>query len=212
MELNLKNTPLSDRYRLLTGCIVPRPIAWVSSVDESGLSNLAPFSFFNAVSSDPCILVVAPGPKLSAETGLMEKDTLRNIKATGEFVVNIVSRELAGLMNDTASELPQGVSEFEKFRIETAPSHMVRAPRVAASPVSFECKLHQLVELAQGGGLKAGAGTLILGEVIYAHVDDAIVTPGKHGFYIDAKKLDAVGRLSGNEYCTTRDAFTLNRP
>ncbi|WP_254544276.1 flavin reductase family protein [Halomarina pelagica] len=193
MEIDPSRT--QSMYRTLSGAVVPRPIAWVSTTSEDGVDNLAPYSFFNVVSSAPPTLLFAPGDRPGGYT-----DTARNAIDTGEFVVNVVDRAMAEAMNATSATLRRGESEFEHAGVEAAPSTRVRPPRVAASPVSFECELTDFVEI--------GTGNAVFGEVVYAHVDDAVTTDGK----LDVTKLDAVGRLAGSYYCTTRDRFRMVRP
>lgn len=207
MLIDFSQTSLETKYRLLTSAVVPRPIAWVSTKSLSGKDNLAPFSFFNVVSTDPPMLVFAPGPKLVKVDGqkqLVQKDTLRNIEETSEFVVNIVSYELADKMNQTSAEYPADVSEFDAATLTAVPSHMVRPLRVKESPVNLECKLHQLIDFGQN----AGTGKLILGQILCIHIDDNVLVDGR----IDPLKLDAVGRLGANFYSSTRDLFSIVRP
>ncbi len=182
-------------YRTLSGAVVPRPIAWVSTTGEDGVDNLAPYSFFNVVSTDPPTLMFAPGDRPGGHT-----DTARNALDTGEFVVNVVDRAMAEAMNETSATLPGDESEFDHAGVEAVRSTRVGPPRVAASPVAFECELADFVEI--------GTGNVVFGEVVYVHVDDAVVTGGK----VDVTKLDAVGRLAGNYYCTTADRFRMVRP
>lgn len=187
-------TAFGSAYRLLSGAVVPRPIAWVSSRGDAG-DNLAPYSFFTVASIDPPILVFAPvghGPSL--------KDTPRNAIEHGEFVVNVVTDDLVEAMNQTAATVPPGVDEFEHAGIEKADAERVDAPRVAEADVSFECTLYDSMEV--------GSSTLVLGEVVYAHVADEVLTDGK----LDTTKLDAVGRLAGSQYTRTDDRFELVRP
>lgn len=207
MLIDFSDTSLETKYRLLTSAVVPRPIAWVSTKDKNGRDNLAPFSFFNVVSTDPPILVFAPGPKIIKKDGqnhLAKKDTLSNIEETGEFVVNIVSYELAQKMNQTAAEYPADVSEFEAAALTAVPSSMVRPLRVKESPINLECKLHQLIDFGQN----SGTGKLILGQILCIHIDDSVIVNGR----IDPTKLDAVGRLGANFYASTRDLFSIVRP
>ncbi|WP_129116783.1 flavin reductase family protein [Halegenticoccus tardaugens] len=182
-------------YRLLAGAVVPRPIAWVSSRSAAGVDNLAPYSFFNVVAVDPPVLMFAP-----VGTGGDLKDTPRNVLDTGEFVVNVVTADLAERMNETSASLPSGESEFDRADLAKAEAEWVNAARVADAKISFECRLYDSIEV--------GGSTMILGEVVYAHVDDEVTTGGK----LDVTKLDAVGRLSGSHYATTRDRFAMERP
>ena len=185
--------------RVLTGVIVPRPIAFVSSVSTEGIVNLAPFSFFNAMAYDPATIVLG----ISRSAGWKEKDTLANIEATGEFVVNVVVDDIAEAMNSTAAEFPTDVDEFEVGGLTAAPSEMVRAPRVAESPVNMECRLNQVV--AVGDGTKHA---IVIGEIVLMHIRDDII----NGHRVNHQRLKPVGRLAGNMYCTTHDVYELVRP
>jgi flavin reductase (DIM6/NTAB) family NADH-FMN oxidoreductase RutF len=187
-----------DVYKLLIGSIVPRPIAWVSTISPEGQHNLAPFSFFNAVCGEPPMVAVSVSFRQPG------KDTYINVQATGEFVVNIVSEQVAQHMNLTSGEYPHGIDEFRIGNVTPVPSEAVRPPRVKESPVSMECKLVQIVELSQ----KPGGGSLIIGQVVRFHVDDAIVD----NLRIDPDKLQAIGRMGGNDYSRTRDRFEMIRP
>ena len=185
--------------RVLTGVIVPRPIAFVSSVSTEGIVNLAPFSFFNAMAYDPATIVLG----ISRSAGWKEKDTLANIEATGEFVVNVVVDDIAEAMNSTAAEFPTDVNEFEVGGLTAAPSELVRAPRVAESPVNMECRLNQVV--AVGDGTKHA---IVIGEIVLMHIRNDII----NGHRINHQRLKPVGRLAGNMYCTTHDVYELVRP
>ncbi len=185
--------------RVLTGVIVPRPIAFVSSVSTEGIVNLAPFSFFNAMAYDPATIVLG----ISRSAGWKEKDTLANIEATGEFVVNVVVDDIAEAMNSTAAEFPTDVDEFEVGGLTAAPSELVRAPRVAESPVNMECRLNQVV--AVGDGTKHA---IVIGEIVLMHIRDDII----NGHRVNHQRLKPVGRLAGNMYCTTHDVYELVRP
>lgn len=185
-------------YKLLIGSVVPRPIAFVSTVSPEGKPNLAPFSFFNAICSDP--------PTICFSTAYREprKDTYLNVKSTGEFVVNIVSEEIAEKMNLSSGEYPNGTDEFEISGLTPAPSDLVRPPRVAESHVNMECKLVQILDISE----RPGGASLIIGEVVRFHVDEAIID----NFRIDPEKLRAIGRMGGNDYARTRDRFEMIRP
>ncbi len=188
-------------YGWMAGLITPRPIAWVSTISSDGKTNLAPFSFFNGVTSNPPTLL------FSAVNGRggAKKDTVHNIEAVPEFVVNIVPYSLAEPMNACASLLPHGESEFEAFNIAAAPSTSVRPPRVALAPAAFECVLHQIVHVGEG----AGGANLIIGRIVALHVNEAIL--GADGA-IEHAKLDTIGRLGGDDYVTTRELFRVKRP
>ena len=191
-------TPYRDVYKLLIGSVVPRPIAFVSTVSAEGVANVAPFSFFNAICPDP--------PTICFSTSMREprKDTYLNIKAIGEFVVNIVSEEIAEKMNLASGEYPFGVDEFAISGLTPVASDLVRPARVKESRVNMECRLVQIVEVSA----RPGGGSLIIGEVVRFHVDDAVVD----NFRIDPDKLRAVGRMGGNDYSRTRDRFEMVRP
>ena len=199
MTIDPKAVPATVSYRLLAGSVVPRPIAFVSTTSTAGVNNLAPFSFFNAVCGDPPVVLFCPVWREPM------KDTLANVRATGEFVINIVNEEIVEQMNVCAAEFPSSVDEFAMSGLTPVPSDVVKAPRVKESPVSMECRLLQIVEIsAQPMG-----GNIVIGEVVRFHVDDRIVDSS---YKIDADKLRAVGRMSGYDYARTRDRFSLVRP
>lgn len=185
-------------YRTLAGAVVPRPIAWVSTTNPDGVDNLAPYSFFNVAAVDPPVVMFAPVDDADSPEGL--KDTPRNVRETGEFVVNVVTESVAAAMNETAATLPAGESEFDRADVTRADSRRVAPQRVAESPVAFECSLSEMVDV--------GGSTMVLGEVEWVHLDDEVTTDGK----LDVRKLDAVGRLSGSLYATTDDRFSMERP
>lgn len=185
----------------MTRLILPRPIAWVSTISPEGRTNLAPFSFFQGVTANPPTLMFVP---VNDRAGA-KKDTLRNIEAVPEFVVNLVTRSQAEAMNRTAATLPHGESEFEAFGIAAAGSARVRPPRVAAAPAAFECVLHQIVPIGEG----PLAANVVFGRILTVHVSDGVL--GADGLP-DAAKLDLVGRMGGSDYATTRDGFSLERP
>jgi len=197
--------PAAVAYRLLIGSVVPRPIGFVSTVSLEGANNLAPFSFFNAVCAEPPTVMFCPNnrPPAPNHRGPV-KDTLANVRATGEFVVNIVSEEIAGKMNLCSGDYPPGVDEFQVSGLTPVPSGLVKPPRVLEARVNMECKVMQIVPISD----KPLGGTVVLGHVVRFHVDDAIV----EDFRIDPDKLQAVGRMGGNEYSRTRDRFEMIRP
>jgi len=187
-------------YRILTGVVVPRPIAFVSTMSKDGLINLAPYSFFNAVAYDPPTIVFSS----SRRAGGKLKDTLAHIEETGEFVVNIVVDDIAEAMNRTAAEYPSEVSEFEIAGLTPAPSQKVRPPRVAESPVNMECRLQQVVPLGQGDHQHG----LVIGQVVLMHIRDDLI----EGHRINHQRLKPTGRLAGSMYCHTSDVFEMVRP
>jgi flavin reductase (DIM6/NTAB) family NADH-FMN oxidoreductase RutF len=205
--LKVEECSKADIYKMIISTILPRPIAWVSSMGTDGQSNLAPFSFFNAVSSNPPLLAFAPANRSqpNPETGeVVPKDTLRNIKETREFVINLVSRHLAEKMNQTSAEYPAGVDEFAAAGLTAVPSDMVRVPRVGESLVNYECRLYELLQF----GNEPGSGNLIIGEVLCIHVSDSVMRDGK----VDLDVLQPIGRLGGHWYTTVEDRFEIPRP
>lgn len=192
-------------YKLMTGIIVPRPIALVSTVDAHGIANLAPFSFFTGVGSVPPTVLFCPtlrsvgGPEAD-----QRKDTLRNVEDTGEFVVNVVSDAIAAGANAAAAEVAPEVDEFQLAHLTAIPSEMVRAPRVAESPAHMECRLMQVVYTSH----LPGSGVVVLGEVVRFHVREDLFDD----FRVDPAGLDAVGRMAGNTWVRTRDRIELIRP
>jgi flavin reductase (DIM6/NTAB) family NADH-FMN oxidoreductase RutF len=191
-----------DIYKLMIGMIVPRPIAFVSTVDAAGVRNLAPFSYFTGCSTNPPVVcfcsAVRSGP-------LPQKDTLVNIEATGEFVVNVVSEEFAEQMNLTAVETAPDVDEFEISGLTPLASDLVRPARVAESKIHMECRLREIVRISQ----KPGGGNLVLGDVLRFHVREDVLLGG---FKIDPEKLNAIGRMGGPAYVRTHDRFDMIRP
>lgn len=206
MELDPKSLSLLDRYKLLTGCILPRPIAFVSTVDPRGRANLAPYSFFNGVGSDPMTLLFCPADQPDGS----EKDTLRNCKppdegGTGEFVVNIAGESYIRQVVATSEELAHGQSEFELARLTPTPSLVVAPPRVAESPVAFECRTLQVIRTNPGA---PGGGNVVIGEVVHIHLRDGLINERMH---VDPERVAAVGRMGGMDYCFTRDRFQMGR-
>jgi flavin reductase (DIM6/NTAB) family NADH-FMN oxidoreductase RutF len=187
-----------DAYKLLTGLVVPRPIGWIGTVDLDGRPNLAPYSFFNAVSGHPPTVLFSAGM-----TARGQKDSLANAIATGEFTCNMVGIGVAEAMNRSSAELQPGESEFDFAGLTPEPSIEVKAPRVAEAKASFECRLTRTVEIGD-----PVANTVVFGEVIRFHVDDDVLD----GTRVDFEVLDAVGRLAGNGYATIRDRFDMVRP
>jgi flavin reductase (DIM6/NTAB) family NADH-FMN oxidoreductase RutF len=200
MLLDFSQLPPRDAYAWMIGTILPRPIAWVSTISSDGKTNLAPFSFFQGVTSNPPTLMFCPVNDRAGK----KKDTIRNIEQVPEFVVNLVPFALAGPMNDCSALLPYGESEFETFGIAPAPSERVRPPRVAAAPVAFECTLDRFVHIGEG----PLAANVVFGRIQLAHLSDAVLTDG----HPDPTKLDLIGRMGGETYTRTRERFDLKRP
>lgn len=185
----------ADNYKLLTNLVVPRPIAWVTSQSQSGVINLAPFSFFNAVGANPVYLIISIGLNDAGEP----KDTAKNILAGGEFVVNLVTEDLFEAMNISAADFPPEQSELSAANLHAAPSVRVKVPRVAEAQAGLECKLFSSQAL--------GANTLIIGEVVMFHVADHLIGPRMH-----IENFAPIGRLgSPSAYCRTRDRFDVPR-
>lgn len=194
MQIDPADHDEPHNYKLLTNLVIPRPIAWVTSLGADGVVNLAPFSFFNAVGSDPLFIVLGIG---QGDRGI--KDTARNIQATGDFVVNMVTEPLLAAMNLSAADFPPGVSEMVTAGLDPAPSVRIQTPRLAAAEVSLECTLHQVQPL--------GVSTLVIGQVVMIHVADALIDAAGRvtGFH-------PIGRLgSPSVYCRTTDRFEVPR-
>lgn len=203
-----------ELYGTLLNAVAPRPIAWVSSLSASGQANLAPFSFFNVVCVSPPLLGFSPShrapkkPEAAAKSRIAHqsepKDTLRNIRETREFVVNIVTYELAEAMNLTSGDYDATTSEFDVAKLASAPSKLVRPRRVAESPVSFECKLHQILDFNPG----PEGGSLVIGEIVSIHVGERYLKEGR----LDRNSLDLIGRMGGIQYTRTTQRFEMVRP
>ena len=200
MEIDPDKFSNLEIYKILTSSVLPRPIAWVSTIDITGIVNLAPFSFFTVASVNPPVLCFSP--LLDRDRG--EKDTLTNIRKTGEFVVNIVSHELTAKMNQTSAPYAEEVNEFEQAGLTSQRSVVVNPPGVMESKVRFECTLQQVISF----GDAPLAGNLVLGEIRHIYLHPDIYRDGR----VDVNALDTVGRLAGNFYSTIRDQFEIARP
>jgi flavin reductase (DIM6/NTAB) family NADH-FMN oxidoreductase RutF len=201
--IDTSTTSWVDDYRRLTEVVIPRPIALVATVDPDGATNLAPFSFFTVVSSNPPFLAFAPhraGRKGS------KKDTLRNVELVGEFTVSVVTEEITERVNSCAAPLPYGDSEFEHSGLTPVAAERVKAPLVAESPVGLECTVEEI----RSYGDEGGAGSLVVGRVVMMHLDPA-VRDGVDGRVLP-ERLRAVGRMGGSLWCRTGDTFSLERP
>jgi flavin reductase (DIM6/NTAB) family NADH-FMN oxidoreductase RutF len=185
----------------MIGAVLPRPIAWVSTIDSAGNPNLAPFSYFTAVCSTPMTLLFCPSVPVTKGG---KKDTLRNIEAVPEFVINLVNEENAEAMNLTSALLPHGQSEFEWAGLTPVPSETIRVPRVAESPIAFECRLQRIVTVSD----QPGGGSAVFGEVQCVHIRNDIYQDG----YVRLEAYKPVGRLSGPGYVRVTDTFEMQRP
>jgi flavin reductase (DIM6/NTAB) family NADH-FMN oxidoreductase RutF len=199
----------AEAYRLLAGCVVPRPIAWVSTVDGHGIRNLAPFSFFNLVSANPPILQFCIANREEKSGQQHTKDTLLNIRATKEFVVNVVSDENADAMNLTSAPLPYGADEFSFAGLTSVPSEAIAAPRVAEAKIQLECRLRDILVFgAPEAGTPLDGASMVLGDVVRIHIQETLLTPELR---VPAERLRAVGKLEGSMYVHTGQPFTLRR-
>ena len=190
-----------ERYKLLIGSVVPRPIALVSTVSEDGKFNIAPFSFFNIAATTPPSVMFTPIRK--AGTG-EKKDTLINIEQTKEFVVNIVPEGYIQPIHKTSTPYPSEVDEFQETGLTPIASDLVKAPRCKESPIQFECKLTQVVHV---GNNTPGSGDVVIGEIVRFHIEDELI----ENYRIDIEKLKPMARLAGNSYMKVGDIFDIPR-
>jgi len=195
MKLDPSQHSEADNYKLLTNLVVPRPIAWVTSINELNIVNLAPFSFFNAVSSDPLLVIISVGTRDNNS----QKDTARNIIRSGEFAINMVTEDLMQAMNISAVDFPPNISEVEASGLQVVVSEKIKVPRLAQSPINMECKLHTKVDL--------GVNTLFVSEIVMFHVADDLISER-----LRINGFAPIGRLgSPSAYCRTADRFELPR-
>lgn len=187
-------------YKLLIGSVVPRPIAWVSTMSAEGQPNLAPFSYFNIGCANPPTLLFCPDRRPNGA----KKDTLLNVEATEEFVIHVVDEANVEAMNRTSANYPAGVNEFEAAGLLTVPSTKIRPPRLASAPIAFECRLFQIIPLGDG----MSGGEVVIGRVVLMHVRDDV----RVGTYIDLEALRPIARLAGDGYARVTDTFDLPRP
>jgi flavin reductase (DIM6/NTAB) family NADH-FMN oxidoreductase RutF len=199
MQLDPEKMAPTAVYKLLIGCVVPRPIAWVSTVDAASVNNLAPFSFFMGVCNDPPTIAFSSGPREG-----QKKDTAVNAARAGEFVVNICDDPLAEAMNLTSGEYPPGVDEFALTGLTPVPGVKVRAPRVAEAPISMECRLSQIVSVGRG------PHQVVFGEIVYFHIRDELYSAQTGR--VDMHNLHPVARLAGEMYGHVRDVYAMKRP
>jgi flavin reductase (DIM6/NTAB) family NADH-FMN oxidoreductase RutF len=201
VQLDVASAAVLDVYRLLVGVVTPRPIAWVTTLSPTGVVNLAPFSFFNAFGGNPPVVVFSPTLRRDGS----KKDTLLNVEATGEFVLNAAVASLAEKVNLSSKELPPDESEIELTGLHTVPSVRVRPPRLVEAPVNLECRVRQIIPCGSG----PIAANLVIGEVLVFHVHDDILDARGQA---DPRKLQTVARLGGDYWCRTSDLFELKRP
>lgn len=201
MDFDFQTLAPDDRYKILASTVVPRPIAWVTTLSLAGVRNAAPFSFFNVLSKDPPLLAIG----IQADKDGTMKDTARNILDTREFVVNLVPHAARDAMNATSAGVAPDVDELTMTGLDTRPSAKVAPPRIAVSPVAFECRLHTPLEPTPNQ-------LIAIGEILHAHVDDAfLLDASRH--YVATETLDLIGRMHGRDwYVDTRGAFQVERP
>lgn len=201
VELDPAALTSGDMYKLLIGAIVPRPIAFVSTANRAGQCNLAPFSFFNGISSNPACLMIS----ITRKPDGAKKDTLRNIEEIGQFVVNSSSSWLVEALTHCAAQYPYGVDEMKKAGLTALPSRKVLPPRVKESAVQFECELYRSMEIGDGS---PGSATVVIGKVIFAHVMKEAYQQGR----IDLDRISPAARLGGRGYCLPGQVFELEIP
>ena len=201
MEISPIGQSTSALQKLLNGSVIPRPIGWISTLNADGRPNLAPFSYFTVVCVNPPHILFCPGRRGQQA---VEKDSLANARRQGEFVVNIVTEELATAMNLTSSEVGPDVDEFELAGLTAQSAAAVAPPRVAESPIHFECRVTHIVDVSDG----PSGGSIVVGQVVHIHVDDALLMGDK----INISELHAIGRLAGAGYARVTDVFDMPRP
>ena len=196
MDLILEKLPLHERYKLLIGLVIPRPIAWVSTWSENGVANCAPFSFFNVISEEPPLCILSFNRR---SDGAM-KHTLKNIRRTGEFVVNLADEASANALHASSAELPESESEFADSGLTPVPAKMVKHPRIGEAAASLECRVERRIEFGPGR-------EMVVGEILLIHARDGIIDPKTKR--ISEERYRPVGRLFASRYCTTRQRFNL---
>lgn len=201
MFIDVRESAVLNVYQMLVGLVTPRPIAWVTSISESGVVNLAPFSFFNVFGANPPIVVFSPTLKRDGT----RKDTLLNIESTKEFVIHASTEQHAEAINASSAPYPPEVSEVEALKLATAPSRLVAVPRLADAPWALECKLLDIRSYGNG----PIATNLVIGEVVAMHVTESVL--GADGMP-DPRRLKAIARLGAEYWCRTQDLFELARP
>jgi flavin reductase (DIM6/NTAB) family NADH-FMN oxidoreductase RutF len=196
VDLELAGLSAHERYKILIGLVIPRPIGWVSTWSESGVANCAPFSFFNVISEAPPLCILSFNPR---SDGAM-KHTLKNIRRTGEFVVNLVDEASVNAMHASAAEIPESESEFKRAGLTPVPAKTVQHPRIGEAAASLECRLERRIEFGP-------EREMVVGEILLVHARDGIIDPATKR--ISEELYRPVGRLFANRYCTTRQRFDL---
>ncbi len=200
MKIDPRDTNNTEFYRLFSSVVVPRPIAWASTIGENGIFNLAPFSFCGILSASPALIYISIGRKTDGQ----KKDTLANIEFAKDFVVNIVNGDLAKAMNQSSATYPSDVNEFKEVGLTPVKADIVTSPMVAESPVSMECKLFDIMEFSDS----PRRSSVVIGEVVRVHIKDELYANGE----IQISALKVLGRHSGNLYCRTTDVIEMERP
>jgi len=196
MDFELAKLPVLERYKLLIGLVIPRPIGWVSTWNENGVANCAPFSFFNAISEEPPLCILSFNWRSDGAI----KHTLKNIRRTGEYVVNLADESTANAMHASSSEIPETESEFEKTGLTPVPATMVKHPRIGEAAASLECRVERRIAFGP-------ERELVIGEILLVHAREGIIDPATKR--ISEENYRPIGRLFGNRYCTTRERFSL---
>jgi flavin reductase (DIM6/NTAB) family NADH-FMN oxidoreductase RutF len=196
MDLELARLPVEERYKILIGLVIPRPIAWVSTWSENGLANCAPFSFFNVISEEPPLCILSFNRR---SDGAM-KHTLKNIRRTGEFVVNLADEGTANAMQASAAEIADDESEFARSGLTPVPARMVKHPRIGEAAASLECRVERRIEFGP-------EREMVVGEILLVHAREGIIDPASKR--ISEERYRPIGRLYGTRYCTTRQRFDL---
>ena len=201
MIIDPLNITQSEVYKILSGSVIPRPIGWVSTISENGVPNLAPFSFFNVVGEDPPHVMFS-----TVRPGNSNKDTLNNVLATKQFVVNMATEDLAEAVNKSSASLPPDVNEFDYAGVTQAPCSKVKAPRVLESPISFECELVHHYSLEDH---KHGGATIMIGRVVTFHIDESVML---ENYKINPETYRPIARLAGSNYAKLGEIFSIKRP
>ncbi|HVL55623.1 MAG TPA: flavin reductase family protein [Burkholderiaceae bacterium] len=199
MRIDFDGLSATQRYKLLIGLVIPRPIAWISTRSDNGVANCAPFSFFNVIAEEPPLCVVSFNERSDGQT----KHTLKNIRRTGEFVVNLADEASANAMHLSSGEFDEDVSEFERAGLTPADCARVAHPRIAEASASFECRLWKRLEIGPGR-------ELVFGEILLVHARDGVIDPAS--FRVSETAYRPIGRLFATRYCTTRERFDLPGP